>query len=203
MDAVFGETVVPFPRLLKAVERGKDFVVLDDGSRGILPETWIGEYRLLLAMGRLRDGRLRFLRSQLAILDRLVSTDAGASWDRDFGAARAAFADLERILPEEPGADFRVELRPYQKEGLGWLRFLERAGLGGCLADDMGLGKTVQVLASLAGRRDRCGDDALPSLSVVPRSLVFNWISEARRFTPGLRVLEHHGARRVKDEAPG
>jgi superfamily II DNA or RNA helicase len=201
VDAVFGETTVPFPRLLKSIERGKDFVVLDDGSRGILPETWIGEYRLLLALGRLREGRLRFLRSQLAILDRLVSTAAGASWDRDFGAARAAFADLERILPEEPGADFRGELRPYQKEGLGWLRFLERAGLGGCLADDMGLGKTVQVLAFLAGRRDRCGDAARPSLAVVPRSLVFNWISEAGRFTPGLRVLEHHGARRVKEEA--
>ena len=37
--------------------------------------------------------------------------------------------------------DFEGSLRHYQKEGLGWLSFLERLGLGGCLADDMGLGK--------------------------------------------------------------
>ena len=40
-------------------------------------------------------------------------------------------------------------MREYQREGLGWLRFLQHSGFGGCLADDMGLGKTIQVLALL------------------------------------------------------
>ena len=47
-------------------------------------------------------------------------------------------------------------LRPYQHEGLSWLRFLTKLGLGACLADDMGLGKTIQVLALMLGEgRDR------------------------------------------------
>jgi superfamily II DNA or RNA helicase len=35
-----------------------------------------------------------------------------------------------------------------------------------------------------------------PSLIVVPRSLVFNWLEEAKRFAPSLRILDHsHAAR--------
>ena len=37
---------------------------------------------------------------------------------------------------------------------------------------------------------------APPSLAVVPRSLVFNWIEEAKRFTPDLRVLDYTGLQR-------
>src|SRR6185503_7125976 len=37
---------------------------------------------------------------------------------------------------------------------------------------------------------------AAPSLVVVPRSLVFNWLREAERFTPRLRVLDYTGTTR-------
>ena len=87
-------------------------------------------------------------------------------------------------------------MRGYQREGLGWLRFLQAFGFGGCLADDMGLGKTVQVLALLAGRVAE--QPGRPSLVVVPKSLVFNWAEEAARFAPGLRVLKHVGIERRK-----
>ena len=75
---------------------------------------------------------------------------------------------------------------PYQRRGLGWLQFLDRLGLGGCLADDMGLGKTVQVLAHLAGRDG-------PHLVLCPLSVVRNWQQEAARFVPLARLLVHHG----------
>ena len=64
--------------------------------------------------------------------------------------ARRALRTFEGVEPLEPPEAFHGELRPYQREGLGWLDFLRRFGFGGCLADDMGLGKTVQVLALLA-----------------------------------------------------
>ncbi len=90
-----------------------------------------------------------------------------------------------------------AELRPYQQRGLAWLAFLDRLGLGACLADDMGLGKTVQVLALEAhNRRD---GRRLPTLLVCPMSVVGNWQREAARFTPGLEIRVYHGADRALD----
>ncbi len=51
-----------------------------------------------------------------------------------------------------PGT-FLGTLRPYQIRGVSWLAFLEKFGLGACLADDMGLGKTIQLLGLLAHER--------------------------------------------------
>ena len=89
-----------------------------------------------------------------------------------------------------PGPELKAQLRPYQQDGVHWLWFLNRLGLGGCLADDMGLGKTIQVLSlMLLSKRD--GDPG-PHLLVVPASLIGNWQSEMARFAPGLRALIAH-----------
>ncbi|MGA9870289.1 MAG: DEAD/DEAH box helicase [Rhodococcus sp. (in: high G+C Gram-positive bacteria)] len=90
-------------------------------------------------------------------------------------------------------AGVRATLRPYQERGVDWLAFMSRLGLGAVLADDMGLGKTLQVLTLLAHERS-----PLPTLLVAPMSVVGNWQREAARFTPGLKVLVHHGAARAK-----
>ena len=95
---------------------------------------------------------------------------------------------------------FHGTLRPYQHKGLSWLAFLDRLGFGPCLADDMGLGKTVQLIALLAAERLN-GATPDPTLIVVPMSIVENWVREAKRFAPTLRVLVHHGpTRRTGDD---
>src|SRR5690606_32118008 len=80
------------------------------------------------------------------------------------------------------------------------MAFLETLGLSACLADDMGLGKTVQLLALLAHERERAVAEGSgpvpPTLLVVPMSVVGNWVHEARRFCPELKVLLHHGVDR-------
>ena len=95
----------------------------------------------------------------------------------------------------EVAGALRGTLRPYQHEGLSWLRFLTKLGLGACLADDMGLGKTIQVLALMLGEsRDRAQWPGAPSLLVIPASLLGNWRDEAARFAPSLKLRFLHPA---------
>ena len=89
----------------------------------------------------------------------------------------------------------QASLREYQQQGLSWLRFLRDFGLGGILADDMGLGKTLQTLALLLSLK-QSGELEHPALIVCPTSLLGNWLTEAARFTPQLRVLQIHGHKR-------
>ncbi|MDH6060772.1 DEAD/DEAH box helicase [Chrysosporum bergii ANA360D] len=93
--------------------------------------------------------------------------------------------------------NFQGELRPYQQRGVAWLAFLERWGLGACLADDMGLGKTIQLIAFLLHLQEQ---DALshPTLLVCPTSILGNWEREIKKFAPSLKVLQHHGDKRLK-----
>jgi len=86
-------------------------------------------------------------------------------------------------------------LRPYQKHGVAWLHFLRANNFGGILADEMGLGKTLQALAFLQTLGGRAQTGA-PSLVVCPTSLVWNWLSEAQRFTPQFKVAALHGPNR-------
>ena len=117
---------------------------------------------------------------------------------------------LRRILEEmqnprvaaesDPAPELRAELRPYQRQGAHWLWFMNRLGLGACLADDMGLGKTIQVLSLLlvlkrqAGAQISAKAPSQPSTSVlvVPASLIANWKSEIQRFAPSLEVFYAH-----------
>jgi len=194
--ADFGGTLVPLPRLLAALRKGENTIVLDDGALGILPEDWLNKYGLLAGVGEEKLDHLVFKKTQAGLLDALLASQEDVSVDEKFSEAREALREFEGVRAVEPPAGFIGELRHYQKEGLGWMEFLREFGFGGCLADDMGLGKTVQVLAGLQDRKERkCG----PSLVVVPRSLIFNWKAEAAKFAPTLRVLDHTGATRSRN----
>jgi superfamily II DNA or RNA helicase len=186
----YGGATASLPALLEALRKRETTVTLSDGSVGLLPTDWLSRLGPALAAGKTSANATRFSRSQIGLLDALLAAMPEASVDDTFLQARARLQEFEGIEEADPPASFRGTLRHYQREGLGWLRFLREFGLGGCLADDMGLGKTVQVLALLAERAKR------PSIIIVPRSLVFNWMREAERFTPNLRVLDYSGGRR-------
>ncbi len=105
--------------------------------------------------------------------------------------------DIETLSTPE---SFHGELRPYQRRGMSWLSFLERWGLGACLADDMGLGKTVQFIAFLLHLKEQ---EALekPTLLVCPTSVLGNWEREVKKFAPNLKILQYHGDKRPKGKA--
>lgn len=199
----FGDVEIGLRELLEARRGGATTILLPDGTHGVLPLEWLARLAPLTAGGRIVDGVMRYRQSQVALLDALLDSVPEADVDATFERARTALHGFERVTAADPGPDFVGTLREYQREGLGWLHFLREFGLGGCLADDMGLGKTVQVLAMLDVRRRMPDRAARVSMVVVPRSLIFNWLREAERFTPRLRMLDFTGTnRQVADIDP-
>ncbi len=110
--------------------------------------------------------------------------------------ARLREAGRPVVAPQPEGLGLR--LRDYQLQGLAWLQYLGRQGLGGVLADDMGLGKTAQTLAHL-WLEQQSGRLPQGALLVMPTSLLFNWAQEAARVCPGLRVATWHGTPRGRE----
>lgn len=196
-DIQFDGAKVAFPELLSALARGDGTVTLDDGSLGILPEEWLRRYGLLAGLGETEGDHLRFSTVQFGLLDALLATQPAVDYDRRFAELRERLRNFHGVEPLREPTTFQGELRPYQREGLGWLEFLQTFQFGGCLADDMGLGKTIQMLAFLERHRLR-RKKPLPSLVVVPKSLLFNWRQECERFTPQMKVLEYSGLERAK-----
>ncbi|NIK66878.1 DEAD/DEAH box helicase [Paenibacillus sp. BK720] len=103
-------------------------------------------------------------------------------------------------LVDIPGS-FRGSLRPYQLQGVSWLLFLRRFGLGGVLADDMGLGKTIQFMAYLSYVKEHGNNRLGPSLLICPTSVIGNWQKELEKFAPTLTAYLHYGPKREKGEA--
>ena len=112
--------------------------------------------------------------------------DAAPGWHDRLAEMRAALARTET-----PPSTLKARLRDYQLQGFQWLARLAHLGFGACLADDMGLGKTVQALAVIL----HCADQG-PTLVVAPTSVCANWLTEARRFAPTLRLVPFGGADR-------
>ena len=144
---------------------------------------------------RVRGIHAPYVKASLDMLDCIDLDDTQAENWRATAAAR----NREGHAKFEPVALGHLDtvLRPYQKQGVYWMRFLESAGLCGLLADEMGLGKTLQTLTWLSLPRVAQPKDRLPALIVCPTSLVMNWQAEARKFVPEMKVLVVSGPDRA------
>ncbi len=141
-------------------------------------------------------GGYRFSDVQAGFLDATLRQQPG--WQVQAAAGwreRAARQSGQAKLTCPPLGPLEDVLRPYQRQGVAWLQFLRENKFGGILADEMGLGKTLQTLAFLYSRLTNRALSG-PVLVVCPTSLVFNWVAEAKKFTPGLKVVALHGAGR-------
>ena len=196
MEASFADAPVGQRELLAALEAKNGLVKLADGSLGMLPQEWLARYDSFRQFGEKNaEGGLRFNKSQGLMLNAVLGEGDRLKADRGFLAFRERIQKFEGVTTAKTPKGFCGKLRNYQKEGLSWLDFVEKFEMGGILADDMGLGKTIQVLAFLLGRKKK---KKMPNLVVAPRSLVFNWLDEAKRFAPGLEVIAYAGAGRTK-----
>lgn len=172
------------------------YIVLSDGNRAIVDSTYIKRLKRIFGSNpKGAEVTISFF-DLPEIMDLL---DEKGKESRSFELYRKfyeGFNSLKDTTLTTPGLN--ATLRDYQKEGVKWINYLYNNHIGGCLADDMGLGKTVQAIAMLT----RCVPNATkPSLIVMPRSLIFNWEKEFKKFAPEINIATHYGTARNFDES--
>ena len=191
----FGEFEIPFKELRKLIMRKKVEFKLPNGEIAIIPEAWLTKYADLFALSE-TDGEHEkpvLRKHHLNLVKELEEGNLAKVHLSEKLRSLNSFSGIKNY--PLPGG-FHGELRPYQRAGYNWLRFLNEYKLGGCLADDMGLGKTVQTLTMLQAEKDA---GAGTTLLIMPTSLIYNWEMEANKFTPELRILNYTGTLRNKD----
>ncbi|QDK78756.1 DEAD/DEAH box helicase [Spirosoma sp. KCTC 42546] len=170
------------------------YVQLSDSSHALVNETYIRKLERLFQKSKKDKVKLSFFDLPLAegLLDEAVA-------DATFKKSRAFFAGFNELADKKPRlAAVNATLRPYQKRGVQWLEHLHDYQLNGCLADDMGLGKTLQTITLLSRFYPK---ESLPTLVVMPKSLLFNWQKEVERFNPQLTTYTYYADHRDLDVA--
>ncbi|MEI7596384.1 MAG: DEAD/DEAH box helicase [Bacteroidota bacterium] len=192
---------------------------MPDGTIGIIPIEWFAKYKELFVFGKSNKESIELSSIHSHILLREFKNKG-----LNFGKIEEIYQPISLdkiILPK----GIEAELRTYQKIGFAWLNRLKNNNLGGCLADDMGLGKTLQFICLLKQVIDEQDEtiievsnlskpqldlfslidnsepkhavkNSIPSLIVVPTSLVHNWENEFNKFSPKIKYKKYIGANR-------
>jgi SNF2 family DNA or RNA helicase len=177
---------VPFPSVIEALFRNRNYVKLIEGDFVRISVTQLLSLLKVIGQNKSKE-TTRPLYQALPILNALEAHEVKVEADAGFSEFIQKIYNFKELKPVTLSKDFHGELREYQHEGCNWLSFLREYGLAGILADDMGLGKTIQALALLLiHHKDskRENSKRAPSLVVAPTSVVYNWLSEAEKFTP-------------------
>ena len=197
IEIQFGEQKVTVEDVKKALTNKQQFVQLEDGTLGILPEEWIKKYSLLFRVGDGKSGSMKLSKYHFSVIEELyLQRDE----EELFFKLEEKYERLKEnhSIKEIPApAHLKDILRPYQESGFQWLNYLREVQWGGILADDMGLGKTIQALSFIHHLKEEMG--SLKALVVCPTTLMFNWQNEINKFTPTLTYYIHHGGNRSRD----
>ncbi len=197
----FGEYEIPFLTLRNFIIANKREFTLPNGQTAVIPDEWFVQYSELFSyVDKLADEVTVLKKHHLVLIQDL--TDEGLAFSV-ISRKLEKLRDFDKIGQYDTPKGLNANLRPYQKSGYDWLRFLADYKLGGCLADDMGLGKTVQTLAFLQSIKEQNLDTgkkrADATLLVMPTSLIYNWLKEIEKFTPNLKAFVYSGSNRDKN----
>ncbi|KQQ31032.1 helicase SNF2 [Duganella sp. Leaf126] len=177
------DKVMDLRTLLELVQKSKSrFVELGENRFLALADELHRRLREVTAYGELTEDGVRLHPLASFALEELADDVGGVKADKLWKAHLERMAEQTAFEPVLP-TTLQAELRDYQLEGYQWLARLAHWGVGACLADDMGLGKTLQALALILSR----APDG-PTLVIAPTSVCLNWVSEAARFAPTLKV---------------
>lgn len=176
--------------------RANRYVQLKNGIRAVIDDKYV---RRLERIFRIKKGKKNNVEASFFDIPEIESLLDESTDCKSFSHYREFYEGFNRLHDEKldiPG--LKAQLRPYQAEGIKWLRYLHDNNMGGCLADDMGLGKTIQTIGMLSLLYPATAE---PTLIVMPRSLLFNWQNEIARFNPSLSLYTYYTQSRDLDEA--
>jgi non-specific serine/threonine protein kinase len=197
VDIQFGEQKVTVADVKAALANKQQYVQLNDGTLGILPEEWVKKYSLLFRVGDGKTNNMKLSKYHFSIIEDLYEQRDEEELVFKLEEKYERLKDNHAIDKIPAPAHLQEVLRPYQTSGFQWLNYLSSVQWGGILADDMGLGKTIQALSFLHHLREKNGK--LKALVVCPTTLMYNWENEIKKFTPTLTYYIHHGGGRTKD----
>jgi superfamily II DNA or RNA helicase len=186
--------------LRRCLMEGKKYVRLDDGSFASFDPEKVQamldrEIELLTAADK--NGRLPL--SHAGRIQELLNHVDKATVASKAKKLFEQLSSIDTIAKAKKPRSLKAKLRPYQEDGLSWLRFIHDIRSGGVLADDMGLGKTIQTIALLLAVKTK--EKKTSVLIVAPTSVVRNWQRELARFSPTFKVAVWHGAERHEMKA--
>jgi len=200
MEVIFGDQHASVEEVKKALRKKENFVTLQDGSVGLLPEDWMEKYGLLVKLAKVKGNNLQLKKIHFSALEQLADEIDNSAVLQELEDKRRRllnydFNTASQVpLPE----NVHAELRPYQLGGFQWMNFLNDTSWGGILADDMGLGKTLQALSILQYCKNE--KKQVKFLVVCPTTLMYNWENEIKKFTPDISYHIYHGSARMHEQ---
>ncbi|MGB0930494.1 MAG: SNF2-related protein [Chitinophagales bacterium] len=195
-DVSFGDELVSLKEVQRALLRNENFVRLNNGKLGVLPEKWLAKYADLFKLSSIKGKDLRISKVHFSLVDELYEMIDDEEVQKELFLKKQKLKNFKNVAQVQMPINIKAELRDYQKEGYNWMNFLDEFQWGGCLADDMGLGKTLQVLTLLQHKKEENPENT--NLVVAPTTLLFNWEKEVEKFCPEISIFRHHGPFREK-----
>ena len=185
VDLSFGEEKVDLFDAIAQL-RKNNYVKLSDGTHALLNEGYLKKLERIFR--KKEKGKVELSFFDLPLVEEIIEEKITGT---QFLKSREIFEGFNKLAAKKYRfPKVNAKIRPYQKDGFKWIKYLEENKLGGCLADDMGLGKTLQAISILASAYPK---EKLPSLIVMPRSLLFNWRAEVEKFAPQLSTYTYYG----------
>ena len=166
-----------------------EYIVLSDGTNALINREYIEKLQRIF---KEEDGN----KVKVSFFDMPIVQDMidEKSFENDFMGSKDFFEGINKLAEENIDyPKLNATLRDYQKYGYKWLKYLIDNNLGACLADDMGLGKTLQAIALLTNLHE---EKKKKSMVIMPKSLIYNWENEIKRFSPKLKVGVYYGINR-------
>lgn len=165
------------------------YIVLSDGTNALINKKYIEKLERIFKEKEGNKVKISFF--DLPIIDDIIEEKILSEdyvLQKNFFYGMNYLKEYEVELPK-----LNATLRTYQEYGYKWLSYLSEKHLGACLADDMGLGKTLQAIAILTKLHQ---EKKKKSFIIMPKSLIYNWQSEIKRFSPTLKVGIYYGNNR-------